>query len=208
VAEQGTTRKGDPTTRQALLDAAAAIMVEDGYAAATTRSVATRAGVNNALVYYYFGTMDELFLALFRNGAERSFERLEAALTTDQPLWGLWDLIHDFSGSALTMELIALANHRKVIRAEISAYSKRFRTRQLELLTGVLEGYGVDPGEWPVVSVVLLMAGISRYLLIEEAFDVQIGHRETVTLIERHITALEGRRRRTRTSAKPKATVA
>lgn len=193
--------KGDPLTRQSLLDATAAIMVEDGYAAATTRSVTSRAGVNNGLVYYYFGSMDGLFLELFRRGAERSFERLEAALTSEQPLWGLWDLIHDFSGSALTMELIALANHRKAIRAEISAYSKRFRTRQLELLTGVLQGYGVDVEEWPVVSVVLLMAGISRYLLIEEAFDVRIGHRETVALIERHITALEGRRRSRRKPA-------
>jgi len=205
VPEPRTAPKGDPLTRQSLLDAAAAIMVEDGYAAATTRSVASRAGVNNALVYYYFGTMDELFLELFRHGAERSFERLEVALTSEQPLWGLWDLIHDFSGSALTMELIALANHRKAIRAEISAYSKRFRTRQLELLTGVLEGYGVNLDEWPVTSVVLLMAGISRYLLIEEAFDVQIGHRETVALIERHITALEGRRRVPRAAAKARA---
>src|SRR3954464_15815398 len=61
VPEPRTAPKGDPRPRQGVLDAAAAIMVEDGYAAATTRSVASRAGVNNARGYYYVGTMDDLF---------------------------------------------------------------------------------------------------------------------------------------------------
>ena len=63
-------------TRTALLDAAQEIMLEDGYAAVTTRRIATKAGVNSALVYYYFDTMDDLFIELFRRGADRSLERL------------------------------------------------------------------------------------------------------------------------------------
>ena len=43
-------------TRTALLDAAAAVMLEEGYAAVTTRRLAQRAGVNNGLVSYYFVT--------------------------------------------------------------------------------------------------------------------------------------------------------
>ena len=61
--------------RTALLDAAEAIMLEDGYAAVTTRRIAKKAGLNSALVFYYFDTMDGLFIALFRRGAQQTQER-------------------------------------------------------------------------------------------------------------------------------------
>jgi AcrR family transcriptional regulator len=187
---------GDPTTRNALLDAAQELMLAEGYAAVTTRRVAAKVGVNSALVFYYFDSLDGLFVALFQRGAERSFERLQQALSSPQPLWGFWDLIHDRSGSATTMEFIALANHRKAIRAEIAEYSRRFRKAQLETLSTVLQGYGVDPEQWPAASVIVILSSISRFLLIEEAFDVDVGHAETEALVEAHIRALEGDRLR------------
>jgi len=186
----------DSTTRTALLDAAQSLMLEGGYAAVTTRRIAAKAGVNSALVYYYFDTMDGLFIALFRRGSERSLERMEGALASPKPLWALWDVLNDQPNSALTMEFIALANHRKAIRAEIAASGRRFRKLQLKMLSSVLEDYGVDPASWPPASVILLLSGISRFLLIEKAFDVEIGHADTVALVERHIRALEGERPR------------
>jgi AcrR family transcriptional regulator len=185
----------DSATRTALLDAAAAVMLEEGYAALTSRRLAQRAGVNNGLVSYYFGTMDSLFIELFRRGAERSLARLRQALRSPQPLWALWELTHDFSSNALTMEFIALANHRKAIKAEIAKYSRKFRTLQVEALSDVIKGYGVDTERWPPASLILAMAAASRFLHIEEGFDVRIGHAELVTVIEREIAALEGQRR-------------
>jgi AcrR family transcriptional regulator len=185
----------ESATRTALLDATEELMLDEGYAAVTTRRVGAKAGLNNALVFYYFGTVDNLFIALFRRGAERSLERLERALRSPQPLWAFWELTHDFSSNALVMEFTALANHRKAIRAEIAAYSRRFRTLQLDALSGVLEGYGVDSERWPPASLILLMASFSRFMHIEEGFDLHIGHAETVAVIEREIRALEGDRR-------------
>jgi AcrR family transcriptional regulator len=185
----------DSSTRTALLDAAAAVMLEEGYAAVTSRRLAQRAGVNNGLVSYYFGTMDALFIELFRRGAEQSLARLRQALQSRQPLWELWELTHDFTGNALTMEFIALANHRKAIRVEIAEYSRTFRALQLEALSGVIKGYGVDPQRWPPASLILVMAASARFLHIEDAFDVHIGHAELVAVIEREIAALEGPRR-------------
>jgi AcrR family transcriptional regulator len=182
-------------TRDALLDAAERLMIDEGYAAVSSRRVASQAGVNVALVYYYFATMDDLFLALFRRGAERSLERQAHVLASPQPLWGLWDLTHHQSNPAVTMEFIALANHRKEIKTEIADYSRRFRAMQLEVMTEVLERYGVDLRKWPASSLIVMMTGISRFLLIEEAFDLDTGHAETVALIERQITAVEGPRR-------------
>lgn len=186
---------GDPTTRNALLDAAQHVMLTEGYAAATTRRVAREAGVNSALVFYYFDSLDGMFVALFQRGAERSFEQLQRALGSPQPLWGFWELIHDRSNSALTMEFIALANHRKIIREEIAEYSRRFRRAQLDTLSGALRDHGVDPERWPASVVVLVLSSVSRFLLIEEAFDVDIGHAETLAVVEEFLTDLEGPRR-------------
>jgi len=185
----------DSNTRTLLLDAAKDLMVEEGYAAVSSRRVATKAGTNAALVYYYFDSMDGLFLELFRRGAEQSLARQARVLSSAQPLWGLWDAAHDQSSNALTMEFIALANHRKSIRAEISSYSKKFRRMQLEVMSSVLETYGIDSQEWPPATIILMIAGISRFLLMEKAFDVDIGHADMVALVESHIRELEGERR-------------
>jgi AcrR family transcriptional regulator len=184
----------DSSSRDALLDAAEAIMIEEGYAAVSSRRLATKAGVNPALVYYYFDTMDGLFIELFRRGSERSIERFALALLSPQPLWAFWEITHDQGNNARTMEFIALANHRKAIRAEIANLSRRHRQMQVDVLTRVLKGYGLDIDKWPPVTIILAMAGISRYLLMEEQFGIDTGHREMVQVVEREIRALEGER--------------
>ena len=52
-------RRGD-ATRQKISVAAVELVAELGWDAVTTRAVATRAGVNPALVHYHFGSMDAL----------------------------------------------------------------------------------------------------------------------------------------------------
>jgi AcrR family transcriptional regulator len=188
----------ESATRTALLDAAEALMVEHGYAAVTTRRVAATAGANSGLINYYFGTLENLFVDLFRRRSERSLNRLGQVLDDPQPLWALWEQIYDPSSNAIVMEFIALANHRKALKEEIASYSRQHRRLQIERLTTVLGGYGVDLERWPVASLLVVMAGTARFLLIEESFNVDIGHPEAKALIEREIHALEGERHKHR----------
>ncbi len=74
-------------------------MLEEGYASVTTRRVAARAEVNNGLISYYFGTMDEMFISLFRRSVGRTAE--PTSISASQPLWDMWELMRDFSGNAL-----------------------------------------------------------------------------------------------------------
>lgn len=48
-------------TRQALLDAAAELFTSEGYDRTTVRAIAERAGVNQALLFRYFGNKETLF---------------------------------------------------------------------------------------------------------------------------------------------------
>ncbi len=185
------------TTRALLLDAAERIMREEGYAAVSTRRIAALASANSALVYYYFGNMDNLFIELFRRGADGSYQRQLDALQSPQPLWALWEAIHDQSHTALTMEFVALANHRKAIRVEISNSSRRFRTLQLDAVSKIFSDNGLDSAPYTPGAVVLLMSSISRFLRMEEAFAVDTAHQEAIDLIETFLRDVEGERRYT-----------
>ena len=183
-------------TRAVLLDAAETLMLEEGYAAVTSRRVAAAAGLKPQLVHYYFRTMDDLFLALFRRRAEQGLERQDRAFESEQPLWAVWELSRDPRGNALTMEFIALANHRKEIRAELAASAERYRSELRQGLEAVFERYGVRAGELPPLVCTVLLTSLSRVLVIEhETLGMTTGHAETLGFVEGLLRRLEGDRR-------------
>src|SRR5262245_12857121 len=57
-------RKGSPDTKDAIVNAARDAFAERGFDGASIRGIATSAGVDPALVYHYFATKEELFLAV------------------------------------------------------------------------------------------------------------------------------------------------
>jgi AcrR family transcriptional regulator len=182
-------------SRTALLDAAEQVMLEEGYAAASSRRVATRAGLDPAVVYYYFGTMDDLFIEVFRRNGDRSLERLERALESPQPLWGLWEASHSQIDTSLLLEFNALANHRKVIQAEIAQYSDRFRRREIELVSKALNPANATRAGFTAEGLILLVTGMARYLQLEEAFGNRLGHAQATEMVERILHRMEGPRR-------------
>ncbi len=70
------------STRQALLDATIACLVEDGYANTTTSRVAERAGVSRGAHLHHFQTRQALVVAAMEHLAERRGEHLLAAAET------------------------------------------------------------------------------------------------------------------------------
>jgi AcrR family transcriptional regulator len=184
-------------TRARLLDATEQLMLEEGYAAVSSRRVAARAGVKAPLVHYYFPTLDDLFIAVFRRRSERNLQQLAENLEADRPLHAIWEYASDRTGTALTTEFLALANHRKAIKAEIAEVADRFRKLQLEVLTSAWQRYGIDPDLFPPAAIVVLMAAIPRVIVSEEALGLTSGHPEARGLVERYLDQFEGRPPRT-----------
>ncbi len=182
----------DSKTRAQLLDAADLLMAEEGYAAVTSRRLAARAGLKPQLVHYYFRTMDDLFLEAFRRRAEENLARFERAIAEDGSLANLWRLNADPRGAVFSIEFVALANHRKAIRAEIASYAERFRAAQVEAVQAALAAAGVDEKQMPPIAALLLMTGVTQVLALEEALGVTTGHDTTVAFIERAIAELDG----------------
>ena len=179
-------------SRAALLDATEQVMLEEGYAAVSSRRVAQRAGLKPQLVHYYFRTMDDLFLAAFRRRAEGGLERQARAFASGQPLRALWAFGNDPTGTALTMEFAALANHRKSIRSEIARYAELFRSQQTEVLTAVMQDHGIDTELLPPVAVMLFITSVSQILVMEEALGMSSGHAEARDLVVRLLQQYEG----------------
>lgn len=62
----------DASTRERMLDVALQTFAELGYDGASTRAIATRAGVNQGLIPYYFGSKEQLW----REAVDRAFAQL------------------------------------------------------------------------------------------------------------------------------------
>ncbi len=72
VNEAGSSRSAE--TRQRLVGAAAEALKEEGYGGASARAIADRAGSNQGLIFYHFGSVTNLLLAALD---QVSAERLE-----------------------------------------------------------------------------------------------------------------------------------
>ncbi len=173
------------------MDAAERLLLEEGYAAVTSRRVGAKAGLKPQLVHYYFRSMDDLFSEIFRRRAEENLERFEHAMAAGATLRTLWELNSDPRGAAFMIEFVALAKHRKAIRTEIARYAERFRAGQLQALATALARDGVSPEELPPVAGLLLMTGLSQVLSIERELGVIAGHDDTVDFVKSLIDRLE-----------------
>lgn len=182
----------DAKNRTVLLDAAERLMLEEGYAAVTSRRVAERAGLKPQLVHYYFRTMDDLYLAVFRRRADEGLAALDRALASPQPLWGLWRYDFDPGTATFSVEFAALASHRPELRTEVARYGERYREAERRALTEALARYGVDSAAVPPVVWAVFATSLSRVLVMEEALGMSTGHRETLDFIEAWLRELEG----------------
>jgi AcrR family transcriptional regulator len=68
-------------TRDRIIQAALDTVREEGFADTTARSIARRGGFNQALIFYHFGSVDELLAAAFARVSEQQVARYREAVT-------------------------------------------------------------------------------------------------------------------------------
>ncbi|MGI4818223.1 MAG: TetR/AcrR family transcriptional regulator [Janthinobacterium lividum] len=102
AAKRGRPRKStaeaNGDTREAILNAAEDLFSKHGFYGVTIREVASEAGVDTALIHYYFGAKKELFDAVFNRRAEvwnnervAAINRYAEAAGDDMTLEGLFE---------------------------------------------------------------------------------------------------------------------
>ncbi len=81
----------DASTPQRILAAAQRVLARDGFGALSARAIAAEAGTNLALLNYYFGSKEQLLLALFDHlDAERLARQQRMYETPDEPVSAKW----------------------------------------------------------------------------------------------------------------------
>jgi AcrR family transcriptional regulator len=190
VPKKGPRRVGaeDSKTRAHLVDVTERLMLAEGYAAVTSRRVASEAGVTPPLVHYYFPTLDDLFIAVLHRRADQELERHARLLASDDPLRALWRFNTNRKGARLLTELMALANHRKSIRGEIAASAERFRAIEIDALEQAVADGRLDLGGMPVAAVLVLLSTSSRGLMNEKEVGMSTGHEDVDALVEQLLT--------------------
>ncbi|AMR25527.1 hypothetical protein A0257_22830 (plasmid) [Hymenobacter psoromatis] len=76
-----------PSTEELILVAARAVFIEKGLAGARMQEIADRAGINKALLHYYFRSKEKLAVLIISRVVGELLPRLTAILETDQDLF-------------------------------------------------------------------------------------------------------------------------
>lgn len=95
MAKKKSAQLMDGETEQRILDAAKAVFVRRGTSGARMQEIAEEAGVNQALLHYYFRSKEKLSEAVFRETAGKMFPALIQVAGSDMPVVEKIDRIVD-----------------------------------------------------------------------------------------------------------------
>jgi AcrR family transcriptional regulator len=184
-------RAATPEKRRKLLDAAEQIMLQDGYAAVTSRRLESETGLK---VHYHFGSIDDLFIALVHRRGEANLALMADALASPEPLRAWWRLASDRRGSRLLVEITAAANHRPAMQVEVAGFARESRRLQLDALERLLDEYGIDRDVYPPTLIAPTVQGLAFAMTYDQAAGFDTAQAEASTAMERLLDRLEARR--------------
>jgi AcrR family transcriptional regulator len=142
-------RMSPQARREAILDAAVAVMLHKGLAATTVRDVADRMGTSSGLIHHYFGSMDDLLAAAFERAAGQDLDVTRDAMAAGtRPLERLATFFATYARADATwafqlwLDAWAEASRRPAVRAT----SRRLNVAWQRLLADTI-ARGVAAGE-------------------------------------------------------------
>lgn len=160
---------GAPTDRaEALIVAAFELFAERNFASVTIKDIGAAIGVNTALIYYYFGSKEELFRATIEHAVDRAFLHFRArreGLTTPPEIIAGWLANHvslgDLIRKLVKISLDYASSGRRV--ASIDRSIRRFYDEEAAAVSEAI-WQGIDLGVFRPVDPVKLTAFISTHL--------------------------------------------
>jgi AcrR family transcriptional regulator len=185
---------------EALLDAAERLLVDVGHAGISTRRLAEEAGVNNGLVHYYFGSIENLLVRVLERFTERQIARQRAMYADPHvPFIEKWRtamrylLSEDVAYEKVWLELQALAWNRPELQGPVDGVNAEWRKVLTEAFAEPRKRYGI---EMPLEALVSLVITFNEGIMLERLSGVEEGHRELLDWIDGWMAAKEKQWRR------------
>jgi AcrR family transcriptional regulator len=175
------------SAEDALLDAAERLLVDVGHAGITTRRLAEEAGVNNGLVHYYFGSIENVLVRTLERFTERLVERQRAMYAADIPFIEKWRTAmrylveEDIRYEKVWLELQALAWNRPEMRKRIADINAEWREVLAEAFAEPRRELGID---MPLEALVSLVVTFNIGIIVERLSGITTGHAELLDWID------------------------
>jgi AcrR family transcriptional regulator len=187
--------------REAFLDAAERLLVQQGYAKISTRRLAEEASANHGLVHYYFGSMEELFVQVLERFTSRLVMRQREMYAQPIPFIEKWRTAMGFLEQDLAagypkvwLELQAMAWNRPEMRERVAKVSAEWHGVLIEAFGAAMREYGLSEDEFSVEAWVTLVSTFNQGLFLERMSGVEQGHEELLRDVDRFLTKLHAGR--------------
>ncbi len=122
-------------TEAKILLAAQKVFIEKGMDGARMQEIANEAGINKALLHYYFRTKQKLFEAIFKMVFSQIFPNLMELVNADLP-------IEEKLGKFIDQYISLLQKH-----AFLPTFVLKEMNRDPEFLAAIIKGSGINPPE-------------------------------------------------------------
>jgi AcrR family transcriptional regulator len=157
-------------TKQRIVEAALATLTKDGFAGTSARAIARRGGFNQALIFYHFGTVNDLLLAALDRTSEvrmaRYAQSVREVATVQEAVGVATELYReDLASGHITVlsELIAGSLDRPDLAPEIVARLEPWIDLASDAVQRVLAPLGVTalvPPRTIAYAIVALYLGV------------------------------------------------
>ena len=160
------------------------LAAERGWDAVTTRQIAERAGVNQALIHYHFGSKEGLLHAAFDVALRGMFAApMEALLTAPSFATGAAELVRAFEAmdpsnpeALFSMEALSRATRDETVRRSMAALLAEFRSAVAARVRSAQDSGELRPEldpEGTATALGALFDGLGLHLLIDRSIDVE-----------------------------------
>jgi AcrR family transcriptional regulator len=183
---------------EAFLDAAERLLVAVGHGGITTRRLASEANLNQGLVHYYFGSLDEVLLQALERFTLRLIERQRSMYQAELPFIEKWGIAMEYLERDLGagypkiwLELQALGWNRPEIRERVARVNAEWREVLTEAFSEAAAEYGLESEAYPVDALVSLVMTFNQGIELERLSGITDGHDELLAWIEAWLRSLE-----------------
>ncbi|NMO01321.1 TetR/AcrR family transcriptional regulator [Gordonia sp. TBRC 11910] len=174
AAEQGR------ETRRRLMDAAVEVIAEEGWGAASTRSVALRAGLPPGLVHYHFPSVTDLLIDASLRLAQEEVAGVVRAAVSDTGAAGLATLLDalasyraDQAATTVFTEMLLAGTRHERMRAGLAEVLRESRTAIADWLRR--EGDVIDPEACAAVVLAAMDGLVLHQLIAPELRDLGLA---------------------------------
>jgi AcrR family transcriptional regulator len=201
------------STRDKIIAAAAAILTEEGITGISTRRIATRAKVNQALVHYHFGSIENLMLEVLRGSSAQAMSIVRSRYEGSADFVEQWlaDLGSIFEGEGVLGPKAWLEIMGVVINDDdlLQTYKKEFADPNYAIMKDAVvrslshNGEASDTDAEAIASLALLIkAGLFLNSLIARSGSEEKALELAARLLSQHAQSIRKQQGATRRTAR------